>query len=373
MKTKIITPLGAVLSLLVTLGSKHSAAALARLLIIGLAALAASPGASAASSSTGGGTIYYLGPWKDTTSGGNSVMTTMNSDGSNKTQLPGLGMFGYPSWALHNNHRWFIYTYPITGQYYPNGIQRSEVFALRDDFVNPLNNNGNTIVQLTGDITLQPSVGSTDWVPGDQLISFNARRWSSADPDATVVEGGIYTASLVFGGDGNIIGLAAQPTAPAIPFPLVESAPGDLWPDLLYYSWAPTGDMVTYSNYADNELWVADLLNAHRRIYRGQAHAPQWSPDGLKIAFSNGRGISTIKPDGSGRKATLIIANTSPWGFSHPYWSPSASHIVYIGQLSGSNMDVFQATASGGNKVNLTNTPYPFNEYLHPGSGGGWR
>jgi len=228
--TKMNHLLDGVRSVLVTLGLTQNPAALARILIIGLASLVAAPSQAAPNSGggAGGGTIYYMGPWKNATSGGTSVMTTMNSDGSNKTQL-GLGMFGNPSTVLHNSHRWFIYTYVLPGQYYPDGItKRSEVFALRGDFDPSLNNNANTVVQLTDDITLQPRVGSTDWVPGDALISFKARRWASAEPGAIVVEGGIYTASLVFGADGNIIGLTEQPGAPAIPFPLAEESPGDL-------------------------------------------------------------------------------------------------------------------------------------------------
>ena len=162
--------------------------------------------------------LTHVGPWSLI-----ATTTTMNSDGSNKTRL-GLGIFGNPSWTLHNGHRWFICPKGITGQYYPNGTQRVEVFALRDDYDGANNNNSDTRVLLTDDITLQPA-GWTDWVPGDEQISFGARRWSSAEPDATVVEGGLYTASLVFRGDGNIIGLAAQPAMPAIQFPLVESAP----------------------------------------------------------------------------------------------------------------------------------------------------
>ena len=186
-----------------------------------------------------------------------------------------------------------------------------------------------------------------------------------------MVEGGLYTASLAYGGDGNIIGLAAPPTTPAIPFALVETAPGDLWPAFADYCWAPTGDRVVYSILGDSELWVADLLNVHTRIYIGGAHAPQWSPDGTKIAFTNwSGGISAIKPDGTGLK--VIISRTATWTFHHPYWSLTGSHIVYTGQL-GWNMDVFRATATGGNRVNLTNTPDPFNEYLHSDAGGGWR
>jgi hypothetical protein len=378
MKTKIINRLGAVPPLLVMFGLKQNATALARILVIGLAFLAAVPGEAASrggtGGDTGGGIIYYIGPFPNATTGGTSVMTMMQSDGSGKTALGG-GMFGDPSLVLYNNHRWFIYTYVIPGQYYPDGITKhSEVYALRDDFHPTLNNNAITAVQLTDDITLQPRVGSTTWVPGGARISFKARRWSSAEAGATVTEGGLYTASLRFGADGNIIGLVEQPVAPAIPFSLVEVTPGDPWPALADYCWDPIGSRVAYAGYGNLDLWVANLLNVHTRIFAGGAYVPQWSPAGDKIAFSHG-GIATIKPDGKG--FTLIIRDTSTWSFTRAYFNPAGTHIVYTGQQSGGslgvNMDVFRATATGGSPTNLTDTPAPFNEYLHPGSGGGWR
>ncbi len=376
-RNKIIKTLfGAVSSLLVRLRLTRNPAALARILIFGLlAALVAAPSEAAPNSGggTGGGTIYYIGPKAGDTQGGTAVMTAMNSDGSGKTQL-GTGMFGNPSTVLYNNHRYFIYTYVIPDQYYPDGItRRSEVFALRDDFDRNLNNNANTRVQLADDITLQPGVGTTDWVPGGARISFKGRRWSAAEPGATVLEGGIYTATLVFGADGSIIGLAEQPAAPAIPFPLVETTPGDPWPALgNYFCWAPTGDLVAYPNATGNELWVADLRNTHIRIHSGQARTPQWSPDGTLIAFSNLSGIATIKPNGTGYK--VIIPTTSTWLFLDAYFSPTASHIVYTGwQKSGGNGDVFRATVKGGNQENLTKTSNPLTEYTNPFGGAGWR
>jgi hypothetical protein len=357
-------------------GLRSAFAAPARTLIIGLAAFLAVPCKAAPPNSaggTGGGTIYYVGPWPGTTQGGTAVMTTMNSDGSGKTAL-GLGMFGNPSTVLYNNRRWFIYTHVIPDQYYPDGTRRAEVFALRDDFEPTLNNNADTMVQLTDDITLQPKGGSTDWVPGGAQISFKGRRWSSVDQGATVAEGGIYTASLAFDAAGNIVGLAAQPAAPAIPFPLVETTPGGPWPAMAdNFCWNPTGDVVVYANVARNELWLADLLNVHIRVYfGGGADMPQWSPDTSTIGFRGGSGVCTIKPDGSNFK--VIVPNTSTWVYSGPYFSPTGSHIVYDGcHQASSNFDVFRATVKGASRVNLTNTSSPRNEYTRPGSGAGWR
>ena len=117
----------------------------------------------------------------------------------------------------------------------PMGHRYSNCSHYRDDYDSTLNNNSTTKVQLTNDIDLQAKPWYTAWVPGDQQISFKARRWSGG----VVVAGGIYTASPVFDANGNITGLVAQPTTPAIPFPLVETAPGDFWPAFEDYSWGP--------------------------------------------------------------------------------------------------------------------------------------
>lgn len=316
---------------------------------------------------TGGGTIYYLGPWDGATHN-TAVMRAMNSDGTNNTQL-GFGPQGNPSIALHGGHRWFLINQSIPGVYNPDGTQRFELFAMRDDDDNQ-NNNPVTRVQLTYDIDLQVQAGR-NWLLGDQTISFEARRWSGG----VVVEGGIYMASPVFDADGNITGLAAQPTTPAISFPLVEITPGDLWADLNEYSWAPAGDRVIYTRVGDRDLTVADLLGSlHLRIFTGSARNPQWSPDGTKIAFSSGGSISTIKPNGTQRK--VIVAALQNWTFYWgAYWSPGGTHIAYTGQQiigSNSNLDVFRATATGTGRTNLTNQPYPFNEFIAFGHGG-WR
>jgi len=267
----------------------------------------------------------------------------------------------------YNGFRYFLHTMPVTPQqFYPDGSPVVTVVALRSDYDVYVNDNSTTKVQLTNDITLQPQgdgLYSDHWVPGGQKISFKARRWSGS----TVSDAGIYTATLQFGSDGSIIGLVAQPTSPAIPFPL----DANLWPNVRTYGWDPTGSKVAYENSAT--LGVADVLGSpHQTIFNGICHTPQWSPDGSLIAFTNSNsGISTIRPNGT--HLTEIIRRTNTWGFDRPFFSPTGSHIVCYGMNvtgPGPDDDIFRVTSSGNNLTNLTNTPFTPESAEYPM---GWR
>jgi len=306
------------------------------LLVIG----AAEPGALAQSDDTGGGTIYFIN------GGSPNYMWSMDSDGSNTTCLGLWCHFTVPSRALHNGYRWYL-------------SKRAEIFAIREDY-DP--DNSDTYVQLTDDATLEPlftGFHTMEWLPGDQAISFTARRWEGEGEDATPVEGGLYTADLVFGADGNIIGLAALPTAPTLAFPL----DADGIPTLVAHSWDDTGTRVVYSDNSAAGLWVADLSSGTRtQIVSGDARHPNWSPDGTKIAMSRYQRIYTIRPNGTG--LTEIISPTYLGtaycrGFGYPYFSPTGSHIVCIGIAEDNgawNNELFRATYRGRYLTNLTET-----------------
>jgi hypothetical protein len=314
--------------------------------------------ASAQKGGTGGGTVYFI----NGAGGGynTNYMWSMTSSGDNVTQLKSWGYFNVPSRALHNGQRWYLTTLSIPNEFYGDGVTpRSEVFALRGDFDTVLNNNSETKVQLTNNPTLQPAFGwfqGMHWLPGDGQISFKGRRWLGAVP----VEGGLYTATLVYRDDGNIIGITAQPTAPALAFALDANG----WPVFNRHTWGSSTTLVAYNDNPETGLWVADLTAGTRtRIYAGSVSYLDWSQDGTKILFG-GSVIRTIKPNGTGLKTILgprYVNNVWVSGFAHAYFSPAATHITCVGIMNlpggGQDNDVIRATSSGGSVTNLTNTP----------------
>jgi hypothetical protein len=317
------------------------------LLVIGAAASGAlaQPGGD-----TGGGTIYFMN--YATTTIPTNWMWSIDADGSNMTCLGCFAFFYAPSRELHNGYRWYLTIGTICDSFYPDGTtQRIEVFALREDYNC---HNPDTAVRLTNNPTLQPTnggFGAIQWLPGDQKISFKARRWEGNMP----VEGGLYTADLVFRQDGNISGLVASPTTPTLAFPLDSYG----WPTLDQHSWDPTCTKVVYQ---ENGLWVADLSKGTRtHIYSGCATDPDWSPDGGRIVMGNGTGgtIYTIRPNGKG--LTRVISpryiGTDYWTFSRPCFSRTGSHIVCTGKKSIDGhlqYDLFRADNKGRYLTQLT-------------------
>ena len=258
----------------------------------------------------------------------------------------------------------------IPNSYYPDGGRRSEVFVLRDDYDGNLNNTPETRIQVTNDPTLQPGVGSTDWVVGDAMVSFIGRRWSSTDPGASFTEGGVYVVPLAFSGDGSISGAIAAPTSPIVASGLNAS----MWPTISGRdpAWSPDGTLLVWE--APSGLRITDVATGSTtQIFSEFARNPRWSPDGSKIAFTgSAQSIATINANGTGVKT--VISSTADMVFYHPVWSPDSGSIACtaqsreIGPSGWFNMDVCTVRTNGKGQTLLTNTPDPFHERPQ-----GWR
>lgn len=318
---------------------------------LSLAAKPTKPGDGGGSSNTGGGTIYF------TTGRGESFgLNSMNSDGSGKTDLP-LNVTGTPGRALHGGFRWFIDSQAIDGETYPDGETRRELIVIRDD------GNEDFTVQLTGDPELQ--LYRMIWAPGETddagLLSGLGRRWIFdgtdwvVDPESVA----IYTAVVLFDGQGHVTGLAAPP-APLVPVAVLpEPDPGVWHPDVSgwEFDWSPDLTEVVFSTISTSALLALDVeTGTVRTLTTGLGpRSAKWSPAGNQIVFVNSQGsLETIGADGTGRKE--IIRWGVSYSYGRPAFSPTGSHIVYERIPHGSlETDLFRATSSGGSKSNLTN------------------
>ena len=280
---------------------------------------------------------------------------TMDADGANKAPVPG-DVYGEPSHALHGDQRWYLEVRFIAGEFYPDGGERRELFAVTE---------AGAVVQLTdqGDLELVTSftLGATRWTPDDEFVSWVALRWDGIT--GLPVDAGVYVAEVDYDPvSGDVIGVVAQPLDPLVPTAFVEDF-SEVWRPLVRtHDWSPDQTAIVYDT-VDGELFTADTFTGDSFLLTNTTGVgcPVWSPDGSKIAFRVPvASIATINPDGSGEKIIIKRRSHSVFGASMPFWSPTGEHLIYRwhpGKTQGGEFpipDVYRAAAGGGGKTNLT-------------------
>ena len=106
---------------------------------------------------------------------------------------------------------------------------------------------------------------------------------------------------------------------------------------------------------ADSNLWVVDLeKGTGLRITSTFSQMPVWSPDGSRIAYNSGNGVSVKAANGSGDAETLL-----PRTAFTASWSPDGRFIIFKERGVKTRMDLWALPMFGDRKeYQLSNSPF---------------
>ena len=121
--------------------------------------------------------------------------------------------------------------------------------------------------------------------------------------------------------------------------------------------WSPDGKEIAYS---DLDIYVMNADGTGRRNIthspRVDDYFPVWSPRGDRILFRANGQWHTIHPDGTHH---LNLRRTKVFD---PSWSLDGRRIAYHTFTTKHDFDIYSMTSVGTSVVNLTNTSRPVQE-----------
>jgi hypothetical protein len=224
----------------------------------------------------------------------------------------------------HGGHFWCLYFQFVDGTY-PDTQHRQEIFVRRDD--------GGSPVQLTNDITIATNYicCPPTWGSGDEFISWSAYRWGTDSSGDYVYDAGIYTATVNYDGNGDMISIGT--------ITLVYDSgywTGNVGGVTQYrpvardsLDWSPDGTKVVYGSNDGTYIYDTDSESTSKLIDGVYA---RWSPDGSMIEYIKDKDLWTIKSDGTGATIVVDVTSTKAWTVRvvYAYWSPDGEFLTYL-------------------------------------------
>lgn len=111
--------------------------------------------------------------------------------------------------------------------------------------------------------------------------------------------------------------------------------------------WSPDGTRLAFSR--DDVIFVVNADGTGLRSFGIPGGTnPAWSPDGTKVAYDNGGSVLVFDPDGSGGVTVVTLG-------IQPAWSPDGSKITSEVDVGPSESDIFVVNVDGSGRRNLTN------------------
>lgn len=113
--------------------------------------------------------------------------------------------------------------------------------------------------------------------------------------------------------------------------------------------WSPDGSRLAWERSGVIHIVNADGTGLRSFTDRGQGSNPAWSPDGKLIAYDNGTNILVFDPDGTGE--TVLATGIQP------AWSPDGTKIAFEHTDATTESDIIVMNADGSGAVNITREP----------------
>jgi Tol biopolymer transport system component len=130
--------------------------------------------------------------------------------------------------------------------------------------------------------------------------------------------------------------------------------------------WSPDGKKIAYFGFqdsVDNSSFTMYTMNGDGSGKTKVASTttnnvsvpryPSWSPDGTKIAYSSATGIGIVNADGT--NPVQIVTSLSVVGDYMTSWSPDGNKILFVSQRDG-NQEIYVVNVNGTGLTRLTNT-----------------